>query len=519
MLSTRKEKIKSIILWLLLAVSIIFLLYYLVWVKYLKEPVMYKLYGQQENNMETNIFINGAKLPFDKKTNTYYYPVNIDDKGKSLELNIRVETSKKSTNTIYGIEFNEHTTIETEIDFDKKIEVYSNSTYYYNKCYIAFTNLPTIAIDKSDVEVGEDYVYGNLNILDPNYEDNDTSYEIKSQMKMRVRGSSSRLYSKKSYRLELYNNSSKNNISLLGLRDDSDWVLDSLHIDSSKIRNLLSYEVWNLMNEDVEDEYKVNMQGKFVEVFMNDEYAGLYVLKEPIDDKSLNLRETSSINSGILIKGIDHDISNFIDEEISTNKSDIYHDFEMKYPKNLKDNTVYWHTILSKMKDYYTENITDEVIDNTFYSENFINYRLFITAISAGDNYEPKNVYLSLKDMNDDTKIMLTPWDLDLTFGLEWAEGFLPYENLNIIYEIDTGSAEKYKENLKLRWNFLRKNVYNDEVINSIIDEYYKELTAGGAIKRESEKWGGEDFDSEIANIKSWCSKRWPIIDDYIDGM
>ncbi len=365
---------------------------------------------------------------------------------------------------------------------------------------------------------------GNISILDPNYEKNESIYNINSEMNVRIRGASSRIYNKKSYRVCLYDGNKKKDLSLLGFRTDSDWILESLYTDDSKIRNLLSYDLWNLMNADIKDEDYAILKGTFVEVFMDEEYVGLYVLKEPIDEKTLNLKKNSNLDSGILLKGIDHNMADFSEEKIGNIKESEYYGFELKYPDNLVDYSHYWYVILSKIKNYYLGDLSDEVIENTFYTNNLLNFRLLVLFTNAVDNYEPKNVYFSLKDQGNNTKVILTPWDMDWTFGIDWDENISgPKEQYEKVTQVNgsyiSTNSPNFVYNIKKRWNYLKQEVFNEKKINNLIDNYYEQLTLSGAIEREYEKWGSHDISVELQEIKDWCKKRFVAVDEYIDNL
>ncbi len=528
MLTDKKKIIKNIVFYSMLIILAGLLVYHLLWKEYLADAINYAFNGKQEKEIEETLKINNVELPFYKVDNTYLYPINKEDIGKDIKLNIEINTNDNVKHIIEGKEFDKSIELTTKAEYNKVIEIYSNNTFYYGKKYIKFTNLPILSINNNPKKLSKEYTFGNVSIIDPDYIKNESDYCIKSDINIRLRGTSSLYADKKSYRVRLQesnNNQRKKKLALLGLRNDSDWILDSLYSDSSKIRNLLSYNLWNLMNEDISEEHYAKLNGKFVEVFMNGEYAGLYVLKEPIDEKTLNLKETSNSDSGILLKGIDHNPSPFDEEDIKRVKGSAYYGYEIKYPKDLKDNSQYWYIILSKMKNYYTGNISDEVIENTFYKDNFVNFRLLLTATKALDNYEPKNVYFSLNNLNKETKILLTPWDLDLTFGMEWVENeeiIGPrkcYENVEIIEGINIGNQKNYIDSIKSRWEFLRKNVFNDKVINELVSNYYNELTVTGAIDRENSKWKTVDLSVEIQEIRDWCKKRFVAVDEYIDKL
>ena len=66
---------------------------------------------------------------------------------------------------------------------------------------------------------------------------------------------------------------------------DEDWILDSLYADSSKIRNKLSFDLWNQMNSYAPNKYDNDLEMDYVDVYINNEYHGMYMLKEFFDRK------------------------------------------------------------------------------------------------------------------------------------------------------------------------------------------------------------------------------------------
>ncbi len=523
MISYKRKKLKNILLYSLTVIIIGLFGYFVLWENYIEEWVVYSISGKQEKNIISVLKVNGAELPYDQSTNTFFCPVHLDEIGKEKELHIEIIANSPAKFIIENETFYDQITIQDMVDFQHTIKLYANSSFYYNQYDIQFTNLPIINISNESKEVDTEYIYGSVSIIDPNYEENESEYFIKSGSKVKIRGASSALFPKKSYKIRLYEENRNKNLSLLGLREDSDWILDPLYTDDSRVRTKLSYDIWNKMNQDVNEEYYATLNCQFVEIFMGNEYMGLYLLKEPIDEDTVDLKKTSLLDSGILVKGTNHDAIDFSEDKISHIQQNTYYGLEIKYPKNLSDNEFYWKQILSKMKDYYTQNITDEVIQNTFYLDNILNYRLFILALGAIDNYEPKNVYFSLKNLDKNTRLLLTPWDLDLTFGLEWNDDILNstkmYQNVENIVDLNVENSPEFAKQIKNRWKYLRENVLKEEEIEKLLEEYYEELTLAGAIQRDSHKWEEADLLVELEEIKVWCIKRFQVIDQYIEGL
>ena len=117
----------------------------------------------------------------------------------------------------------------------------------------------------------------------------DTSFNYDGQIGIEIRGSSSQSFPKKQYGLETQNSdSSNNNVSLLGMPEENDWILSAPYTDKSLIRNILAYTLSNQMGF-----YAPKTQ--LCEVVINGEYVGVYVLTEKIK-RDENRVDISSLN-------------------------------------------------------------------------------------------------------------------------------------------------------------------------------------------------------------------------------
>ena len=95
------------------------------------------------------------------------------------------------------------------------------------------------------------------------------------------RGSSSQQFSKKSMGFETAaNDGTKQKVSLLGMPAETDWILYAPYFDKALMRNVLTYNISNLMGQ-------YASRTKYVELVVNGLYRGVYVLMEKVKrDKS-----------------------------------------------------------------------------------------------------------------------------------------------------------------------------------------------------------------------------------------
>ena len=157
------------------------------------------------------------------------------------------------------------------------------------------------------------------------------------------------------------------------------------------------------------------------------------------------------------------------------------------------------------------------------YIDGLKNCKLIIRGGVGIDNID-KNYYLSLNDSSD--KLLITPWDLDLTFGNSWGKNefngeiFNPgsYNDTKILNRIIENIDEPTLELLKKRYQELRKYVYNIETIDKFLNQYKNELNKD-IIKRDTDRWYFYDLNEKTEQISNWSKSRFYFLDQYFDKL
>ena len=102
------------------------------------------------------------------------------------------------------------------------------------------------------------------------------------------RGSSSQNFNKKPYAFETReaDDVTNNNVSLLGMPEENDWILNSLAYDQTGMRDVLSYELSNRLGQ-------YASRSVYCEVVINGDYKGLYAMMEKIkpDKERVNIEK------------------------------------------------------------------------------------------------------------------------------------------------------------------------------------------------------------------------------------
>ena len=169
-----------------------------------------------------------------------------------------------------------------------------------NQYRLYFTPLPIILVASADTIVNEPKVLAHFIY-------SDKEQVLVSNIGIEIRGGSSQTYPKKTYDLEFWNDeigADTKNVQFGELRLDDDWILDALYNEPLRLRSYVANKIWlqmhtpNYLSE--EPNAKAGANVKYVEMFVNHQYNGIYNLSEQIDPKQLKLVKFNNTMSGEL---------------------------------------------------------------------------------------------------------------------------------------------------------------------------------------------------------------------------
>ena len=388
------------------------------------------------------------------------------------------------------------------------------------------TNLPEEILDSPTV-------LGNIKII--KHIDGSRNYltdintatflNASSRLSIQIRGSSSQAIPKKGYGFTtlLGNNTSNNNISLLGMPAENDWILNGLAFDPSLIRDYLAYNLSRQMGN-----YATRTE--YCEVVINGEYMGLYLLQEKIK------ADTNRVNI-VKITASDNTLPNltggYITKADKTTGGDPIAWTTMPYAGN---DVNYIHDLpkpanVTAQQDAYIfsqfENLQIAISANntslldgyttTIDVPSFVDFMVSNEFAGNVDGYQLSTYFH--KDRNG--KLRAGPiWDFNLTLGndlFQWGYDRSFYDT----YQFSNGDNEGSKFWKDLYNNptfkcYFAKRFYdltqagqpiNTTVLNTFIDNTIAIINE--AMVRENAKWGTiPNYILEISNLKTWISNR-----------
>jgi hypothetical protein len=339
-----------------------------------------------------------------------------------------------------------------------------------------------------------------------------------------IRGSSSQLLPKKPYGLTTFmaDMVTKQNVSLLGMPQENDWILNSIAYDPSLIRNYLSYNLSGSLGN-------YAPRCVYCEMVLNGNYQGLYILMEKIkiDDNRVNVLEMSAadnssteVTGGYIIKADKRSGSEPVGWTMPSYRGAVEYLFDNPKPSEI---TPAQKTYISSYFVALQTQLTwqNASLTNGFPSlidiPSFIDYMLISEIASNADSYQFSTYFH--KERNG--KLRAGPvWDYDLTYGNDLYFWNLDRSKTNV-WQFDnsdnTGSKfwkdmfdhSTFKCYLTRRWKELTaaNGPLNYQKIVDKIDQY-QNLISEAAI-RENQKWGNSGTQSaEIMNMKSWLRER-----------
>ena len=395
----------------------------------------------------------------------------------------------------------------------------------YNEYSLPLVN---VEVDVSGLSK-ENYIPGHITIVDAEMR-TEGRLMASFDCKLRYRGASSLQYEKKSFAIKLLDSDGEDlDANVFGIRKENDWILDAMAIDRIRMRNRVCFDIWNEISK---TPYKTDFDnrngtmGQFVEVYLNGEYHGLYCMTDKIDRKLLNLKKAKENSDGsVYVRGVlykgelwtdatllkGYDTSEPFDEEA-------WNGWELQYPDDYPcfDS---WKPLMNLIDFCNTRNAFFKLhYRQHFYYDNLVDYALFIMSMNIIDN-NVKNTHFSCPDINVNETYLITPWDLDCSFGGLYDgshyDECIKISNLTnnfLFYQLYSYNVDVFRTSMKDRWQEWLSGLMSPENISSRLDAYALRFKKSGAWQREYDKWNNNpvplDLDEELEYVKEWYIKN-----------
>ncbi len=353
--------------------------------------------------------------------------------------------------------------------------------------------------------------------------DNTAYLNYNGKIGIEFRGSTSQDLPKKPYGLTtLKADGTNNNVSLLGFPSENDWILNSFAHDPSLMRDVLAYNTYRGMGN-------YASRCKYVEVVVNGDYKGLYVLMEKLkaDGNRINITKITTTDnaepniSGGYITKAEKLKTGETPNWTYTNRINVPVKYIHELPKPI-DATAQQTTYI---KDYFNSVETAAANKNMNISNglpslidipSYVDFMLMNEFASNVDAYQFSTFFH--KDRGG--KLKAGPvWDFNASFG---SDPFLPYGRSGYnIWQFNNGDniganswynlfqTPRFRCYLAKRWQEMSATgkPMSYAVLSTQIDSIVSLISE--AKDREQQRWGTvANFTTEISNLKTWIQNR-----------
>lgn len=398
------------------------------------------------------------------------------------------------------------------------------------------SNLPIVIIstDGGVTIPDEPKIKATMKIIDRgpgerNYvtdQDNPLYLNYNGRIGIETRGSSSQESPKKNYGFKTRKEDDKtnNNVSLLGMPVENDWILGGMVFDTAFIRDYYCHNLYGKMGN-------YASRAVYCEVIINDNYVGLYILQEKLkaDDNRINVTKIGkndnalpALSGGYISKADKTTGGDPVAWTMySFQNSPVEYIHDLPKPENATtEQTSYISNLFFRLESAVQNN--DVSVVNGYPSlidiPSFIDFMIVNEFASNPDAYQYSTYFH--KDRNG--KLRAGPvWDLDLTFGNDLFHWNMDRSKTNLWYFEDhfynNGSRfwrdlfhnSVFRCYLSKRWNELLEPEMplNRPVREAFIDETVELISE--AIARDCQRWNKQTNHTErIAAIKSFMQAR-----------
>ena len=412
------------------------------------------------------------------------------------------------------------------------------------------SNLPIIKLSTDEEIPDEPRIVANMEIInnvDSSNHISDPPNEYDGQISIEIRGSSSQMFPKKSYALETQDSlGANNNVSLLGMPEENDWILHGPYTDKSLMRNSVIFHMGQMVD-------RYTTRSRYCELFINGDYRGVYMLMENIkrDDNRVDIATLlptdtigDELTGGYIIK-IDKFTGDYNGSWMSPYDSyggeNLFIQFHKPELEDLHPSqTEYIENHITEFEDALAgDDFTDPVLGYSNYIDvqSFIDLYLINEFSKNIDGYRLSTYFYKQKDSSGGKIVMGPWWDYNLSLGNadycdgEYTEGF----------EVNTqcGSSNPfwferlledpaYSNLTRCVWEEYRAGEWSNESIHGLIDSLEVLLT--DASVRDHTRWPrlgqyvwpnafvGDTYEEELDFMRGWIDDRLEWLDANIAG-
>lgn len=482
------------------------------------EPVMdiEKVWRIEDTRTESDVPLvksltwDGMPLVYEASQNTFYCPIGLGYQNDWPQLHLLAPEAAKGTRICFTDDYAYDSCSDAVKDgYAYQLLTYDSEHYAYTQ--IVFTGLMQV-----HVVVEEEIVYGE-----------DVPAQIAvgfvgdgmtSNGRIHKRGGATAHEDKCGYKIEFTKKSNgKGKISrdVPRIGETENLVLLSMVLDETMMHDRLNWEIYNELVS--EDEAYGDRSMAYVELFINGDYRGVYLLLMPYD----HAEEIAKYGPrNVMTDSIYRSGSHEADKDRETYQGPFLEGrgFELHYTPADLDGAV-------NLQDYIDLCLTED--DEAFCAraleqidvDSMLRYMLLAQGCGWADNIF-NNMFLWARHENGKLVYSFAPWDTDMSWGSRTrriGEGFdmwIYFPLADRMVSLDAGGIMRRR--MGEIWDELRSGVLSQAFIEETTERLARELNESGAAYRNAERWQTDNYEAVSDRIIDFACIRLPLIDETV---
>lgn len=343
--------------------------------------------------------------------------------------------------------------------------------------------------------------------LELSFKSKNLSFE--SYATIKIQGATSLAYDKKNYTIKLYEDkeyTTKKKIDV-GFGKESKYYLKANWIDKTHSRNIVTARI----TADIQNKYNLfnntpnnsQIDGFPVEIYINNDFYGLYTWNIPKDEWLLNMNKKVPNHIIIMAKG-----HNKFEKTTTLNDTN----WEIEVGPETQKTIDKFNTLITFIKDSNNIEFKND-FENHLNLDATLNYYIITKFASLADNIN-KNMLLSTYDGQIWYPIL---YDLDTSWGTNWkGSSTIDYTSLFEEDYNDNLLWHKFEKNFSKeitnRYFELRKNILTKENVLNKFNKFINSIPKD-TLEKEIDKWKENIPGYDINQIEEFLDTRIPILD------
>jgi len=267
----------------------------------------------------------------------------------------------------------------------------------------------------------------------------------------------------------------------MGVMETVNFV--SMAFDDTLMHDKLSWDLIALMTGE-SDPFRAR-KTQYVELFVNDEYAGIYLMLEPMDyETEIGKASGSALLTDSLYRTavVDKVRSNAVIPGHMTWGYELFYSPDTDDPfKSLRP----YIALRDTQDDEEFARLALEYID----IPSAMGYCAFLQNAGLVDNVQ-NNMFIWAHMKDGKLQYRFMPWDMDRAWGMNAGGAYQHWSVFPVADRLlrhDIGGARQVLDDV---WNEMKVRGFNQQTVESLVGGYEHELNSSGASLRNAYRWG-----------------------------